>query len=158
MNAIRRALLNYVAMRRGLGLKFTNQEKRLAEFVRFMEGHSATIVTNRLALEWATELGANRPTSALRLDDVRGFARYLSMSEPNTEVLPTDLIRWPQRKRPYLYNEKEIRDLMAAALKLRPANGLRRWTFHCLFGVLAVTGMRIGEALALHRDDVDLVS
>ncbi|MBB2984788.1 tyrosine-type recombinase/integrase [Paraburkholderia tropica] len=156
MSAIREALVDYVAMRRGFGLKFNHQENRLTEFVRFMEEHDATIVTSRLALEWATQLGAHRPTSALRLADIRGFARYLSASEPNTEVLPTDLIRWPRRKRPYLYDEEEIRRLMAAALKLRPANGLRRWTFHCLFGVLAVTGMRIGEALALHRDDVDL--
>lgn len=156
MSTIRTALLKYVAMRRGLGLKFRNQEKRLTGFVRFMEDHNATIVTNRLALEWATQLGGDRPTSALRLADIRGFARYLSISEPDAEELPMDILPWPRRSRPHLYSETEIRNLMAAALDLRPAGGLRRWTFYCLFGVLAVTGMRIGEALALRRDDVDL--
>ncbi|CAJ0809123.1 hypothetical protein LMG19083_04851 [Ralstonia psammae] len=101
MSTIRKALLKYVAMRRGLGLKFRNQEKRPTDFVRFMEDRNATIVTNRLALEWATQLGGDRPTSALRLADIRGFARYLSISEPDAEVLPVDIILpWPRRTRP----------------------------------------------------------
>jgi integrase len=62
----------------------------------------------------------------------------------------------PQRARPYLYSEQEIQKLLAAALQLSPREGLRPWTYHCLFGLLAVGGLRISEALKLERADVDL--
>ncbi|MDR6504239.1 integrase [Burkholderia ambifaria] len=156
MSSLRKALCCYVDMRRGFGLKFDNQEKRLIDFVRFMEQRRATVVTNGLALRWVLQCAEHRPTSALRLAGIRGFARYLSISEPATEVLPAGILPWPRRSKPYLYTNAEIHKLMSAALDLRPADGLRRWTYYCLFGLLAVTGMRISEALALCRDDVDL--
>jgi integrase len=156
MSVIRKALCNYVEMRRGFGLKFDNQEKRLTDFVRFMEQRGAMVVTNKLAFEWAMQCTDHRPTCALRLADIRGFARYLSASEPATEVLEVGILPWPRRTRPYLYTNAEVLKLMSAALDLRPAHGLRHWTYHCLFGLLAVTGMRISETLALRRDDVDL--
>lgn len=156
MNTLRSSLQQYVAMRRGLGFKFRHQEKRLTAFVSFMEARGASVITHKLALEWATQPPDRRPSWALRLADVRGFARYLSGSEPQTEVPPPGVLRGFSRAKPYLYTETEIRKLLAAALALPPTDGLRRWTYYCLFGLLAVTGLRISEALALRRKDADL--
>ncbi|WP_211455436.1 tyrosine-type recombinase/integrase [Collimonas antrihumi] len=156
MNTLQLALQRYVAMRRGLGFKFQQQEKRLTNFVRFMEERGATVITHKLALEWAMLPQDRRPSWALRLTDVRGFARHLHSLEAQTEVLPTGILPGPSRAKPYIYTDTEIRTLLAAALELPPTNGLRRWTYYCLFGLLSVTGLRISEALSLRRDDVDL--
>ena len=112
MNTLKSALQNYVAMRRGFGFKFQHQEKRLISFVRFMQEHDATVITNRLALEWATLLPEYRPSWPLRLSDVRGFARYLSSFDSRTEVPPTHMLPGPSRTKPYLYTEKEIANLL----------------------------------------------
>lgn len=156
MNTLKSALQGYVSIRRGLGFKFQHQEKRLTSFVRFMEERGATVITNKLALEWATQSPERRPSWALCLTDVRGFARYLSSVDSRTEVPPTGMLPGPSRAKPYLYTEKEIVKLLETALELRPKDGLRRWTYHCLFGLLSVTGLRISEALTLRREDVDL--
>ena len=156
MTALRSALDRYVAMRRGLGHQFRAQEQRLTEFVTFMEEHDATVITHKLALEWATLPPDRHASWALRLCDVRGFARHLLNIEPRTEVPPVKSLPPLRRAKPYLYTDEEIRKLLAATLELPPAAGLRRWTFHCLFGLLAVTGLRVGEALRLRREDTDL--
>ena len=59
-----------------------------------------------------------------------------------------------QRTRPYIYCDQEIERLLAAARAL--AGGLRGWIYHCLFGLLSVSGLRISEALNLKLDDIDL--
>jgi len=156
MTSLRSALNRYVAMRRGLGHQFRAQERRLTDFVTFMEEHDATVITHKLALEWATLPPDRHASWALRLCDVRGFARHLLNVEPRTEVPPVKTLPPLRRAKPYLYTDEEIRKLLAAALELPPAAGLRRWTFHCLFGLLAVTGLRVGEALRLRREDTDL--
>jgi len=156
MNTLRQSLRDYVAMRRGLGYKFVHPEHRLAGFITFMEQRGAAVITTKLALEWATQPPERHASWALRLTDVRGFAKHLHGLDPRTEVPPTGIIAYQGRARPYLYTEVEIQTLLAAALALPPAHGLRRWTYHCLFGLLSVTGLRISEALALRCDDVDL--
>lgn len=156
MTALRSALDRYVAMRRGLGHQFRAQERRLTAFVTFMEEHDATVITHKLALEWATLPPDRHASWALRLCDVRGFVRHLLNVEPRTEVPPVKSLPPLRRAKPYLYTDEEIRKLLAAARELPPAAGLRRWTFHCLFGLLAVTGLRVGEALRLRREDTDL--
>jgi len=156
MNTLKSALRNYVSLRRGFGFKFQIQEQRLQGFVRFMEERDATVITNKLALEWATQFPKPCPSCTLRLTDVRGFARYLSSFDPQTEVPPTQLLPSLSRAKPYLYTEKEITKLLAVALRLRTTDGLRRWTYHYLLGLLSVTGLRISEAISLRRDDVDL--
>ena len=156
MSTLRQALRNYIAMRRGLGYKFVHQEHRLAGFITFMEQRDATVITTNLALAWATQPPGRHASWAIRLSDVRGFARHLHGHEPRTEIPPTGLITYRGRTRPYLYTDAEIQTLLTAALALPPVHGLRRWTYHCLFGLLAVTGLRISEALGLRCEDVDL--
>jgi integrase len=156
MSPLRSALHRYVAMRRGLGHQFRSQERRLADFVTFMEDRGAAVITHKLALEWATLPPGRHCSWALRLGDVRGFARHLVNVEPRTEVPPVRTLPPLRRAKPYLYTDEEIQRLLAAALSLPPVDGLRRWTFHCLFGLLAVTGLRVGEALRMRREDADL--
>ena len=88
---------------------------------------------------------------------MRRFARWLAATDPRTEVPPAGLL--PARYRrcpPYLYRDEEVAALVEAAARLRSPRGLRGPTYATLFGLLAVTGLRVSEALALDRDDVDL--
>ena len=96
-------------------------------------------------------------TWATRLRIVRQFAEYLSTIDPKTEIPPQGLLpgRY-QRKAPYLYDDDEIQNLLRAARSMHSPTGLRAWTYETLLAMLAVTGMRLGEALALDRRDVDL--
>jgi hypothetical protein len=121
-----------------------------------MDQRGASVITYPLALEWAMQPPATRPTWALRFTDARGFSRYMHGRDPRTEILPMRVLAFSSRAKPYLYSETEIARLLEAALALPPAQGLRRWTYYCLFGLLVVTGLRKGEALALRRQDVDL--
>lgn len=82
---------------------------------------------------------------ALRLSDVRGFARHVANFDPRTEVPPVGMLPGWKRAKPYVYSDAEIDALLTAALALPPADGLRRWTYHTLFGLIAVTGMRISD-------------
>lgn len=155
MSRLRRALGRYVCMRQGLGYKYDSPARRLSDFVSFMEARGAETITVALAMEWVTKIG-RQPTWAIRLTDVRCFAQHVAHFDPLTEVPPTDLVPAGRRAKPYIYSDAEIEALVAAALALPPANALRRWTYHCLFGLIAVAGLRHSEALNLHRDDVDL--
>jgi integrase len=156
MSSLQEALRDYVALRRSLGCKFHAAEQRLNSFVKFMAQREAAVITYPLTLEWAMQSPATRPTWALRFTDARGFSRYLHGRDPRTEVLPMRVLAFSGRAKPYLYTETEIDKLLKAALALPPTKALRRWTYYSLFGLLAVTGLRIGEALALQQQDVDL--
>ncbi|HEX8009524.1 MAG TPA: tyrosine-type recombinase/integrase [Casimicrobiaceae bacterium] len=157
MSTLREALGEYLALRRGLGFKLRLAGPRLLDFVAFLEREGASCITNELALRWAMQCSACQPAQwAGRLSFVRGFARHRSATDPRTEVPPYALLPYrPGRARPYLYTEQEIERLLEAAKRLPPAAGLRRWTYYCLFGLLTVTGLRISEAIALERQDVD---
>ncbi|WP_245313186.1 tyrosine-type recombinase/integrase [Bradyrhizobium macuxiense] len=156
MTDLRSALDKYLSMRKGLGYKYEHQTRRLADFIAFMEKRKARIITTKLAMEWATLPPDRHASWALRLSDVRGFARHVANFDPRTEVSPVGMLPGWKRAKPYVYSDAEIDALLAAALALPPADGLRRWTYHTLFGLIAVTGMRISEAMGLERDDVDL--
>ena len=158
MKTLRQAVNDYLIMRRGLGFKLYHVERDLRSFVSFLQREKAPRITIDLALKWATQLKDVHPSYlAQRLSAVRGFARYRSGTDPRTEVPAGRLLPFANRRaQPYIYTEDEIQRLMAAAKALPPANGLRRWTYHYLFGLLAVTGLRISELIALESRDVDL--
>jgi len=156
MSKLRSALERYLSMRKGLGYKYQHQTRRLTDFVSFMERRKATTITAKLATEWATLPSGRQATWALRLSDVRGFARHVASIDLRTEVPPAGTLPRLKRAKPYIYSDAEIEALLATALALPPEDGLRRWTYHALFGLIAVTGMRLCEATGLERDDVDL--
>ncbi len=158
MSGLRDHLRDYLSLRRALGFRLIEAEVYLKGFCAFMETRGENIVTARIAVEWATAPANIRPTSwAGRLTTVRQFARYLKGFEPRTEVPGTRLLPFrPRRSKPYLYSQREICQLMAAAQVMPSRQALRPWTLRTLIGLLAVTGMRLGEALVLTREDVDL--
>jgi integrase/recombinase XerD len=158
MNTLRQAVRDYLTMRRSLGYKLQGAGKGLFDFVAFMEEHRAPYITHSLALAWARQPSGVQPDEwARRLSYVRMFARYRSAEDPRTQIPPAGLLPYrPKRARPYLYSDKEIKDLLYAALQLSSNEGLRPWTYHCLFGLLSVSGLRVGEAQNLELQDVDL--
>ncbi|MGY4319237.1 tyrosine-type recombinase/integrase [Bradyrhizobium sp. JR3.5] len=156
MTTLRSALEQYVSMRQGLGYKCQQQARRLANFVAFMEERKATTITTKLAVAWATLPPDRHASWVLRLTDVHGFARHVTSIDPETEVPRVGILPPLKRAKPYVYSDAEIEALLKAALALPPATGLGRWTYHYLFVLIAVTGIRVSEAIGLERADVDL--
>jgi integrase len=156
MSELRRHAEDYLRLRQSLGYKLTSHSRLLPQFLDYLGAAGATSITTELAISFAQlPQGALPVRWVHRLNIVRGFASYLQAVDPATEVPPHDVFaaRY-QRPTPYLWQESEVLDLMAAARRLRPA--LRALTYETLFGFLWSTGCRIGEAIALERDDVEL--
>jgi integrase/recombinase XerD len=156
MTDLRSALHDYLTIRRQLGYELKDAGQLLEDYVGFMEHAGARRITIELALAWAKlPVDAHPHRWRRRLGYVRGLARYVSTIDPATEVPSKDLLPAPRpRVSPYLYSQAEIAALMAAARELTPP--LRAATYETLIGLMAVTGLRIGEALGLDRPDVDL--
>jgi integrase len=153
---LRGQLADYLALRRALGYRLARPEKLLNQFLAHLERIGQPTVTVAAALDWA-RLPADASSNwwAYRLSAVRGFASYLHAVDPAHEVPASDLLpQRPLRASPYLYSNAEVTALIAATDSLRTP--LRRATFATLIGLLAVTGIRVGEAIALDRGDVDL--
>jgi integrase/recombinase XerD len=156
MSALDDHVADYLRLRRALGFKLERAGQILPQLIGYLEAAGAPTVTSELAIAWARLPAVAQPRHwAARLSIARGFAAYLQTIDPATEVPPADVfaVRY-RRPTPYLWSPTDIRRLLDAARALRPP--LRAATFQTLFGLLAVTGMRVGEALALERDDVDL--
>jgi integrase/recombinase XerD len=156
MSALRRSLSDYLAMRRELGYKLDRAGQLLSQFVDFCDQSDTEVVTVEAALTWATlPEGCSPGWGAFRLCVVRGFARYLHGLDPRTGVPSTDLLPTNYgRARPFLYSTDQLKALLEAAKQIPSA--LRAASTEAIVGLLASTGMRIGEALALDRSDVDL--
>lgn len=151
---------DYIGMRRGLGYRSPSQERALRAFARRLDrdGHNGPIPL-QVSLDWATSTTSTEPCNpARRLTTVRGFLRHLSGLDGATEV-PAPGLLGPtgHRSPPHVYSDREISELLHAADGLAPAGGLRPRCYATLFGLIACTGLRIGEALALCCGDVDLV-
>ncbi len=129
-----------------------------------MEQRRASCITEALALAWAQQPGNVQPAHwARRLSFVRLFARYRSATDPRTQIPRAGLLPFrPRRARPYLYSDREIRSLLRATLRMplsprhRKRCALLPWVYYCLFGLLSVSGLRLGEARNLRLEDVDL--
>ena len=148
------AVADYLATRRALGFKLERHGRLLPDLVGALARAGATTLSTGLALGWATQPAGRPDAWAQRLSVTRGFARYLQTLDPAAEVPLADLL--PRRRRrtsPYLYAEAEVVALLAATATLR--SPLSAATYRALLGLLAVTGMRVGEALALDRADLD---
>lgn len=155
MKLLQDAVEDYIALRRSLGFKLREMATGLADFVSFLEQKKAPYITAALALEWAMQPAGHPFCWAKRLGFVRVFAHHWSATDPRTEIPPAGLLPFrTQRARPYLYTEDEIERLLVTSKGL--TGGLRPWTYHCLFGLLTVSGLRISEAIHLKRQDVDL--
>jgi integrase len=158
MTSLRTALGQYLALRRNLGFKLHDAGVALPDFLTFLKRHRASAITVHLALAWAQQPASVQPaTWARRLSFVRGFARYRSATDPRTEIPPPTLLpHRARRAQPYLYSAEEIQQLLRATLAWSGWAKLRPWTYYCLFGLLSVSGLRLGEARNLQISDVDL--
>lgn len=155
MSPLQHALDDYLRVRRALGFALAREGRLLPDFVAFLERHGHAAITVPLALRWAlAPPGASPPWAQARLALVRGFARYLAARDPRTEVPDPAWLPTPPRTRltPYLYTDAAVGALVQAA---RTLHGLKGATYATLIGLLAATGLRVGEAIALERGDVD---
>ena len=156
MTPLRQALEDYLRIRRQLGFTLKADQRLLEDFVGFLERAGAERITTELALMWARLPVDARPHRwRQRLGIVRAFARYVATLDPSSEIPSTDLLPARQaRVAPYIYSPAEISALMRAAGALTPP--LRAATYRTVIGLMATTGLRLGEALWLDRADVDL--
>jgi integrase/recombinase XerD len=160
MSSLRRAVGEYLVLRRGLGFKLHQEGIWLAQFASFLEQRRSPCITTPLALEWATQPAHAQPAhTARRLSVVRGFAQYRAAHDPRTQVPAHGLLPYHyHRKPPYLYTDEEIARLLSAAAQLPSKTRLRARSYTTLLGLLVVTGMRISEVVGLDRNDVDLAN
>lgn len=145
----------YVALHRSLGFRFRIQEGLLTLYARFAEARGDTVVRMATVLGWAG--GAPSPAQRRnRLLTVRRFALAMRAEDPRHEVPPADAFGRPVKERhlPHIYASEEVVALLRAAAGLAPAGGLRPIVYVTLFGLLAATGLRISEALALRLEDI----
>jgi integrase/recombinase XerD len=160
MTKLKKSLEEYLSVRRVLGFKLHQDGNLLHVFVEFVEKKKVSFVTIKLALEWATQPKDVQPAWwAKRLGMVRGFAKYLSATDPRTEIPTRELLPYRyHRKTPHIYTDTEISKLISIAKKLKSPRGLRATTISTIIGLLAATGMRISESINLNNKDVDLKS
>lgn len=155
MSALDGHVEDYLRMRRALGYKLERAGHLLPKLVAYLDAAGSPTLTSDLAISWARLPAQARPSHwAARLAVARGFARYLATIEPATEVPPAGV--FPARRHrpaPYLWSRRDICGLVDGARSLRPP--LRAATYEALFGLLAVSGIRVGEAAGLDRDDVE---
>ena len=149
--------MDYLRLRRALGYALRRDEKLLAQFLTYLEDHHKDTVTVADALAWSSlPTGGSPSWLAFRMGVVRGFAGYLHTLDPRVEVpLRALLPGRAHRAVPYLYSEADILALLAQTRRLRTP--LRAATLAVVIGLLAVTGMRIGEVIALDDTDLDTV-
>jgi integrase/recombinase XerD len=155
MSGLGDAVEEYLLVRRTLGFKLERAEKLLGQFIAHCDHLGVGTVTSDVAVAWAALPDRSAWWHAQRLSVVRCFASWLQTRDPHAEVPPPDVFGRASAPRaaPYLYTDREVTALMDAAEVLRYP--IMRATYRCLIGLLAVTGIRVGEAIRLDRGDVD---
>jgi site-specific recombinase XerD len=142
-------------MRRSLGFTLRGEGRSLLEFADRLDETGQPTVTVAEAVAWASEPdGITAARKQRRLAIVRGFARYLAAFDPDCQVPPPGLLPGrAHRPTPYHYTHEEVAALVHAAGTI--AAPLPAATMQALISLLAASGLRVGEALALNRDDID---
>jgi integrase/recombinase XerD len=158
MSTLFEELQGYLAVRRSLGYDLGTSERVLRQFVNFAGKEGIEHTSTDLFLRWQRTFSrANRLTWSRRLGMVRLFTQWLHGIDEKHEIPPRDLIPGHNRRpQPYIYSNKEICRIVEAAAELPSTNGIRALTFSTLFGLIAVTGLRVSEAISLDDADVDV--
>jgi integrase len=161
VRSLSKLLAEHLDLRRKLGFKAEREAWLLTKFVSFLRAEQSAFVTIELALAWAKQPADAHPSWwASRLSVARGFAKHAHLINARHQVPPRDLLpRYYRRATPSIYSSEEIARLLRAAREMpsRITKGLpfRRATYETLFGLVAATGMRIGEVIRLDDGDVD---
>lgn len=155
MTAISDHVARFVAMKQKLGYRFKTHASILENFARFAAGRNETLIRSETVLEWASTASSQRQ-SVKNLHKAHAFARWLHAEDERHEVPPRDALGPVSSRRPppHLISIEEIRKILTAALSVPPAGTIAPLTWHYMFGLVAATGLRIGEARALTLDDV----
>lgn len=148
------AIDRYLELRRALGYKLDTDEVMLRSFVRFAQERAQTYIASPTVLAWAA-LSTTARQRDKRTRCILGFARFLHAEDPQHEIPPRPLpCSAHVRPLPHIFSHQEILQLAQAAAQLPPLTSLRPLTFSTLYSLLAVTGLRISEALSLRLDDL----
>ena len=154
-------IARFLEIKRSLGYRFEQHEELLGRFARFAEARNETHVRSETALEWAsastsTSRAASSTFQVTKLRMLRDFAVWLHAEDDRHEIPPRDALGPLNRRRPqpHLISVADIRKLLTAALSMGPAATIAPLTWHYLFGLIAATGLRTGEALGLTLDDI----
>ena len=155
MSDLHQILQDYLSVRRSLGFKLERAGSLLPDFVAFLDKSGSRVITSAIALVWAKQpAAATTYWWAARLSMVRAFSRYAHTIDPRNEIPPEDTLKRSRpRVQPYIYSDTEVAALMAATHHIQDL--LRAHTYRTLMGLLASTGMRVGEAINLDRKDLD---
>jgi len=146
-----KAVDSYLAVRRAAGFELKKQEYLLRSFTRFASVRGDEYITTPTVMDWASQI----ETPRYRLEVVVPFARYLQAEDERHEVPPSRVFGpRPSRRIPFIFSQDELNRLFQAAMRLEPLDSLRPHTYTTLFALLAVTGLRISEALNLRFEDV----
>lgn len=157
MSTLQDDLGDYLRMRRALGHKLAGAERYLRRFIAQLDAADTQVITLAQVLTFVSDphLAEGSVVPQHRLIAVRGFARYLSASEPLTEVPPAGLVTYHARRRtPCLVTDEQIESLISHARAGTPST-FRADTLETMIRLLVVTGMRVGEAIRLQRGDID---
>lgn len=149
-----RDVARYVDLHRSMGFKFRTQTLLLRSFATFAERSGDDLVLSARVLEWAAQ-APTPPQRHNRLATVRRFALAVRAEDVRHEVPPDEAFgkAWFKRCSPHIYTTEQIADLLRAASSLSPQGSIRPTTYTTLFALLAATGLRVSEALALELDD-----
>jgi len=156
---LQQCLDSYLAIKEALGFKIQPTRILLRDFLRFVESRGISEpLRAQVAVDWACDASSTRGASGQvqRLSLVRGFLSYLRSIEPETEVPDHKLLAGARRPTPYLFTLAQIVQLLDEASRMKPASSLRPHLWQALIGLLASTGLRVGEAIRLKVDDLKL--
>jgi integrase/recombinase XerD len=158
MNRLFQSVKEYITVRRQLGFDMKHLESFLLSFALFLKKERATYITIKLALEFATaNQKASRSWQARKLGAIRRFALYIRTFDKRTEIPPLVLLPFKYYRRPpYLFTDRDITDLLESFQFTMKKGSFEAQTYYTLIGLIAVTGMRSGEVLALTNGSVDL--
>jgi integrase len=157
MSALQSHVDDYLRLRRALGYDLEETGRLLHRFAVELDAAGVTHITTQVAVRWALAPRVSAPSSvpATRYRAVRGFARYMAGIDPRTEIPPAGLVRRPRSRRPpFVYTDEQVLVLLEQARAAIP-QPLRAATMQTLIGLLAASGLRVGEALRLDRGDID---
>lgn len=145
---------SYLELRRSTGFRMKVQAYLLHNFASFAAERGETYIRTLTAVEWAAQ-APSEGQRANRLGMLRVFARFARAEDAGHEV-PADRVFSARRVRyrPFILSPDQLHELLTCASKLPPAGSIRPWTFTTLFSLLAVTGLRISEALNLRLHDI----
>lgn len=157
---LRERLDEYLGMRRALGFQLNDVERQVGLFCAWLaaRGQTQTFTIDE-AVTWARLNPDAHPSWwAARLSLVRRFAAYLNANGVDVPVIPSGLL--PARKPravPFIYSQDDVDALLAACGTVFSDERIAA-TLRTVIGLLAATGLRIGEALNLRVDDIDQVN